>query len=260
MKPLSGQRILITRARVQAGGLAEALSVRGAEPILFPTIEIAPLADYSRLDAALRRLAGYHWIIFTSVNGVAAFFDRLAAIGCDAGALQGQRVAAIGPATASALAQRGVSTALVPDEYVSEAIANGLGEIAGQWMLLPRAELAREALADELGQRGAVVHEIPVYRTLAAVPDPTAMEALQRGVDFITFTSASTARNFVAVLAQSQLDPLRVIHGAQVACIGPITAQTVRALGLPVHLQAEVYTIDGLVAALEQHLITAHEK
>jgi uroporphyrinogen-III synthase len=126
--------------------------------------------------------------------------------------------------------------------------------------MLPRSEIAREALADELGRRGAIVHEVPVYRTLPAVPGPEALAELKRGVDFITFTSASTARNFVTVLAHEKLSVPRLLKNAQVACIGPITAQTARELGLPVHIQAEIYTMDGLVQALEQHLAAPAER
>ena len=254
MNHLSGKRILLTRARAQAGDLADRLAQRGAVPILFPTIEIAPLADFSRLDAVLANLVGYDWIIFTSVNGVKAFWDRLDALGRPFDAPADQRVAAIGPATAQALAERGVTAALVPGEYVAEAIVDGLGEVTGRWILLPRAEIAREALADELGRRGAIVHELPVYRTLPVEPDAAALAELKAGVDFVTFTSSSTVRNFVAALAQQRLHARRVLNGARVACIGPVTAQTARELGLTVHVQPEAYTIDGLVEALEQHL------
>lgn len=251
---LTGKRVVITRAEAQAGALVDCLAARGAIPIHFPTIEIAPLDDYTHLDAALAQLQGYHWLVFTSVNGVAYFWDRLTATGSDAQAVGARRTAAVGPATARALALRGVQAELVPDEYVAEAIVAALGEVAGQWFLLPRAEIAREALADELGRRGAVVHEVPVYRTLPACPDPAALTRLQQGADIITFTSASTARNFVALLAQARLPLTRVLAGALVACIGPITAQAAHEAGLPVHVVAAEHTTDGLVRALEQHL------
>jgi uroporphyrinogen III methyltransferase/synthase len=253
MSSLRGRRILITRARQQAGDLAQALAERGAVPIVFPTIEIAPPDDYTPLDNALKQLPGYDWLVFTSVNGVAAFCDRLAAAGLDAGTLRGRRTAAIGPATARALSQRGVQAELVPDEYVAEAIVDGLGEVVGQWILLPRAEVAREALAEELGRRGAVVHEIPVYRTLPARPDGAALAELHQGLDVLTFASASAVHNFVVLLSQAGLSISRLLGRAQVACIGPITAQAARELGLPVHVQAQQYTLAGLVQALEQH-------
>ncbi len=254
MTGLHGRRILITRARTQAGDLASRLAARGAVPILFPTIEIAPLDDYACLDAALANLGRYEWLVFTSVNGVAAFWSRLEAVGAGPQALEGRRIAAIGPATAKALAERGQPAELVPDEYVAEAIVDGLGEVAGQWILLPRAEIAREALADELGQRGAYVHEVPVYRTQPALPDAEALAALRQGVDVLTFTSASTVRGFVAAVTQAGLPRAHLVNRARVACIGPVTAHAARDLGLPVHIQAEAYTIDGLVAALEHFL------
>ncbi len=252
---LSGKRIVVTRARAQAAALADKLSARGAVPILLPAIEIAPPPDYARLDEALRHLAGYHWLIFTSVNGVEAFWQRLAAAGRGQADLRGRRVAAIGPATAEALAQRGVYVERVPDEYVAEAVVEALGEVDGQWILLPRAEIARPVLAEELRRRGARVDEIAVYRTLAGEPDPAALADLQRGVDAVTFASASTVRNFLKLLdGQPQAAVLKAsLARAAIACIGPITAQAARVLGLTVAVQAEVYTMDGLVEALEAH-------
>lgn len=244
MSALAGKRILVTRPRAQAAGLIDRLAALGAAPILFPTIEIGPAADYGPLDSAIRQLANYHWLIVTSVNGVAAFWQRLAALGRAGQPLPQQlRVAAIGPATAAALQQHGVRAALIPDEYVAEAILDQIGEVAGLQILLPRADLARELLAEELARRGAVVNEIAAYRTRPAAPDPAGLAALRQGVDAVTFTSSSTARNFVALAG-------REIGSARVACIGPITAQTARDLGLPVHVVARAYTSAGLVMAL----------
>lgn len=245
MSALAGKRIVVTRPRAQAAGLYQQLAALGAEPILFPTIEIAPVDDYRALDRALSQLAHYRWLIFTSVNGVAAFWDRWERAG--GGSLPtALRVAAIGPATAAALEQRGARPALIPHEYVAEAILDQIGPVEGKWILLPRADLAREVLADELGRRGAIVHEIAVYRTLPAAPDPHGLAELRRGVDALTFTSSSTVRNFVALVG-------REISAVCVACIGPITAQTARQLGLPVHVVARTYTSAGLVAALAKH-------
>jgi uroporphyrinogen-III synthase len=249
---LSGRRILVTRPRAQAADLCDRLAALGAEPILFPTIEIAPMADYAALDKAIANLGNYRWLIFTSVNGVAAFwnrFDRAGRVG-----LSGLKVAAIGPATAQALAQRGVRTDFIPEEYVAERILDGLGNVEGQRVLLPRAEMAREALADELRRRGAVVHEIAAYRTLPAAPDPRGLDELRRGVDAVTFTSSSTVRNFVSLLGDGATHGDRPALGrAAIACIGPITAQTAREVGLPVDVMAKEYTMDGLVAALAEY-------
>jgi uroporphyrinogen-III synthase len=247
--PLSGKRILVTRPRAQADDLGNKLAALGAEPIPFPTIEIAPMDDYSALDESIQNLETYHWIIFTSVNGVSAFWSRLdlAGIGDPPGLIQ--RIAAIGPATAQALKRRGVGATFIPDEYVAEAIVAGIGDVRGKWILLPRADIAREALAVELANRGAVVHEIAAYRTLPAAPDPLGLAELQRGVDAITFTSSSTVRNFVALAGQFDKLP----NQPAIACIGPITAQTVREVGWPVDVIATEYTMAGLVAALATH-------
>jgi uroporphyrinogen-III synthase len=249
MSALTGKRILVTRPRAQAANLCDKLAALGAEPIPFPTIEVAPMDDYAALDEAIANLERYHWLIFTSVNGVAAFWNRL-----DLAGLQDPRgliakIAAIGPATARALAERGVRAVFIPEEYVAEAIVDGIGDVAGQWILLPRADIAREALAVELGQRGAIVHEIAAYRTLPAAPDPRGLGELRRGVDAITFTSSSTVRNFVALVGQFAKLPNR----PAIACIGPITAQTARDVGLTVDLVADEYTSDGLVSALANY-------
>ena len=243
MKPLAGKRILITRPRAQAAELSDKLSAQGAMPVVFPAIELAPLDDYTALDQAVRHLAQYQWIVFTSVNGVKAFWERLDVVG--AGIMPTLRVAAIGPATASALQAHDVTVTLIPDEYVAEAIIASIGAVQGQHILLPRADIAREALAVELQKRGAVVDEIAAYRTLPAQPDPNGLLELQRGVDVITFTSSSTVRNFLALVGRDSILPQTVI-----ACIGPITAGTARELGLRVDVQAIEYTMDGLVAAL----------
>ncbi len=251
--PLAGKRVLVTRPRAQASKLCDKLAALGAQPILFPTIEIAPLQDFSALDRAIRELDTYQWLILTSVNGVSAFWDRLACAGRDASALAGIQVAAIGPATAQALAARGVQARFVPEEYVAEAILDGIGDVRGQRILLPRADIAREALAVELARRGAQVDEIAAYRTLPAQPDPEGLASLERGVDAITFTSSSTVRNFVALLGSDAWARYTVPGGQDrpvIACIGPITAQTARELGLPVDVMASEYTMDGLIAAL----------
>jgi uroporphyrinogen-III synthase len=243
MKPLAGRRILVTRPRAQAAGLCDPLAALGAQPILFPTIEIAPIADTSRLDQAIRQLADYQWVIFTSVNGVAAFWERLSAVGRDPRVLDGIRVAAIGPATARALSAHHVDTHFVPEEYVAEAIVEGIGDVLGQRVLLPRADIAREALAAALERRGAVVDAIAAYHTLPAAADPRGLAELRRGVDAISFTSSSAVHNFVLLAGRDTGD-------ARVACIGPVTAGAARELGLRIDVVAAEYTMQGLVTAL----------
>ena len=249
MSSLSGKRILITRPRSQASGLHRLLKAEGAEVLLLPTIVIAPVEDTSRLDQALKDLGQgvYNWVILTSVNGVSACSDRLRQTGISIAAVFGSaRVAAIGPATAQALRELDIHVDFVPQEYVAERILDGLGDPAGQRILLPRAEIARPALAEALAKAGALVDEIAVYHTLPAEADPAGLAALEQGVDAITFTSSSTVRSFVS-LAGAQ------IGAAKVACIGPITAATARELGLPVDLIASEYSMPGLVRALKEY-------
>ncbi len=253
---LSGKRVLVTRPRAQAAALIDTLTGLGAVPVIFPTIEITAPEDTILLDRAIADLHAYAWIIFTSVNGVATFWQRLNALEKDSQALQGTRVAAIGPATAQALRERGVQPDFVPGEYVAEAILPGLGPVAGQRILLPRADIARKALVDELAKQGAYPEEIAVYRTTPAQPDEKALRELEQGVDFATFTSASTVRNFMEILGSRAKELLR---GAVIACIGPVTADEARKQGLAVDITAEVYTVDGLVEALlRYHEITGN--
>ena len=235
---LQGRRIVITRPRERARRLAERLRSLGAEPIVFPTVRIEP-ADPGPLDAAVRSLERYDWIVFTSANGVEAFWTRLVAAEKDARDLARRKVAAIGPVTAQALRQRGVEPVLVPDEYVAEAILGSLGDVRGLRFLLPRADIAREALAAGLRERGAAVTEVVAYRTVGAGAAPPDLSR----ADAVTFTSSSTVRHFVASGA--------VAGQAKVVCIGPVTADTARALGLTVHAVATAYTEDGLIQALE---------
>ncbi len=247
---LSGRRVVVTRPEDQAEGLCSRLRALGAEPVEFPVIAIAPPEPGGPLDQALARLSSYDWLIFTSVNGVDCFWARLEALSAGPVRFPAARVAAIGPATAAALRQRGVWVSLVPDEYRAEAILDEIGDVAGQRILLPRADIARPALADGLRAKGAQVDEAPAYRTVPSAPSAAAFDALRAGVDVITFTSSSTVRNFIAQTAQaagiiSTGDPL-------IACIGPVTAATARELGLRVDVVAKEYTMEGLVKALDE--------
>jgi uroporphyrinogen-III synthase len=252
-RPLAGRRIAITRPPEQAAALAERLEALGARTVPLATIAIAPIEDPSALDAAITNLAGYDWLVFTSVNGVAALAERLAATGRGWGERGLARVAAIGPATARALEERGVGVDLTPDEYVAEGILEGLGNVAGQRLLLARADIARRALADGLRLRGAEVDEIAAYRTVIQPAEPEmvrrALLSAER-VDAITFTSSSTARGLLQGLEALGLDPREALRGVALAAIGPITAATLREAGLEPALVAEEYTIPGLTEAL----------
>ncbi len=280
-RPLQGKRILVTRTRDQAGVLSERLRSLGAIPVEFPTIRIVSPQDWEPLDAALKRLytssaqvAGnsfYDWIVFTSANGVNICFERLRTLGYDPQALRDVRVAAIGPATAAALARYGISADLVPDKYIAESVAAALIEdaqrcgnsIVGQRILLARAAQARRVLVTELQQAGALVDEIPAYFTATVARDDEqghqVLHLLQeRQLAILTFTSSSTVRNFVEwlnsceqIIGDSPLD--LIASQISIACIGPITAQTARELGLSVDIEAKEFTIDGLVTAIIQH-------
>lgn len=250
MSELAGLRIVVTRPEPQAAELCERLRAAGAEPVRFPTIAIAPPASFDPLDRALRGLAGYDWVVFTSANGVRSALARAAQLGLDESAWSAVRVAAVGPATAGELHARGIQIAAVPDEYLTERIADAVGPAAGERFLLLRAEVAGELLPAKLRGIGAIVDEAAAYRTVERVPDDRAMAALRPGCDVITFTSPSTVRGFASALGDSLHD---VVAGAIIAVIGPVTAAEAKRHGLEVHVEAEEHTMDGLVRALERH-------
>ncbi|MGD8624893.1 MAG: uroporphyrinogen-III C-methyltransferase [Anaerolineae bacterium] len=254
-RPLFGQRVLVTRTRQQASALSTRLRALGAEAMELPTIHIAPPDDWAPLDGAIAGLADYDWIVFTSVNGVAHFWARLGAAGLDSRALHGLRLAAIGPATAAALQARGLRADYVPDAYVAEAVAAGLGDVQDLRVLLPRADIARPALANLLREGGAQVVEVAVYHTLRPEADPGELADLLARVTVATFTSSSTVRNLAAMADEASLDLPRALARATVACIGPITAATARELGLTVDVMAQEYTIEGLVEALSNYCV-----
>ncbi len=249
---LASKRIVITRPKHKADDFAARLRAHGAIPVLIPTIAIQPPADPAPLDAALRDLSGYDWVIFTSANTVTHVWARFDALDQHPAPAAWPQVAAIGPATAAALRKRGVGPALVPAEHVAESLFAALADRAplnGAHVLLPQGDLARPVLANLLRGAGAAVTAVIAYENVPPEIDP---DALSVPPDAITFTSPSTAQNFAAQFD----DPLIVIGEALIACIGPVTADAVRALGLPVHLTAEPHTVDGLIAAL----ITAFER
>ncbi len=249
VRPLAGRRIVITRAAEQAAGLSTLLEAEGAEVITLSAISIESAVDDSALDDAIRQIERYHWVIFTSVNGVQAFVKGLHRAEQDWRALKGVRLGAIGPATAEALRAGGVRPDFMPDEYVAEAILRGIGDVAGQRILLPRADIARQALAIELRRLGAEVEEVVAYRTVTRpLDEATLTAALAARPDAITFTSSSTVRGFVAAL--QGLNLAERLRGVAVACIGPITAQTARQAGLVPQIVAQGYTMSGLTRAI----------
>ena len=243
--PLHGQRIVVTRARDQAESLSEALRHLGADVIELPTIEIRPALDYSPLDKAIANIGRYDWLIFTSVNGVRCFLQRLDAGATDLRAIRG-RICAIGPATRDALTQLHLKVDLMADEYVAEGLLEKMAahELAGSHILIARAAVARDLLPVELSRRGAHVDVVEAYRTLA--PEDLAAAAAAawaRRPHWITFTSSSTVKNLIAAAG-----PLPA--GTRTASIGPVTSGTLRSFGLPVDIEAGVFTVGGLVDAL----------
>lgn len=253
-QPLAGKRIVVTRPAHQAAALLAQLRALGAEPIACPAITIAPPADMAALDRAIGRLDSYDWLIVTSVNGVHALLGRMAELGTAPTALTHLAIGAIGPATAAALAEYRLRAAFVPGDYVAEAIVAEIGDVAGQRMLLPRADIARPALADGLRARGALVDNIAAYRTVPAAGVGGLAHQLRAGaLDALTFTSSSTVRYLLDGLAATgfaRAEAVAALNQAAIICIGPITADTARAEGLRVDAEARIYTEDGLVAAL----------
>ncbi|MFV1859631.1 MAG: uroporphyrinogen-III synthase [Anaerolineales bacterium] len=249
MGDLHGKRVVVTRPRQQAGEFAARLRRRGAIPLCYPVIEIAPLADTAELDEALLQLESYDWFVLTSVNGVEAVWDRFASLNIEP-ELGSARVAAIGPRTAEALEKHGVQPDFVPTEYTAEAILPGLGNLTGRRVLLTRADIARPALARAIHDQGGAAVDIPAYRTLPAQPEE-GLDQIRSGVDILTFTSSSTVHNFVRLTQAAGLDTRALPENPLVACIGPITAATAEGYGLSVDIVAETYTTDGLLAALD---------
>jgi uroporphyrinogen III methyltransferase/synthase len=241
-RPLFGRSVVVTRAREQASELRQRLEALGAEVIELPAIAIEPV------DFALPPLDRYTWLVFTSANGVTAFLERgLTPAGLDVRALAGMRIAAIGPGTAAALAERGLRADLVPERFVAESLLDAFPAPSGEGerVLLARAERARDVLPAGLAERGYEVDVLGVYRTVAAAPDPALVDRVRRGeVDALTFTSSSTVTNLCDLLGGvPEQQPL-------VASIGPVTSRTAKERGLRVDIEATEHTIDGLVGAL----------
>ncbi|MEW6241934.1 MAG: uroporphyrinogen-III synthase [Chloroflexota bacterium] len=255
-------KVLITRPRAQADDFAEKLQSAGFDPIFFPVIEIQPIENNVELENAIRNIEKYAWVVFTSVNAVDVVFDKTRfttertentekkeKISVNS-VFSVVKIAAIGPKTAEALLKYNIEPDFIPDEFVGEAILSGLGDVKDKWILLPRAEIARRELPEAISKAGGIVHEIVVYKTLPAQVDKDGLNALKSGVDIITFTSASTVENFVAIARQHNLDPLNLTNSPLFACIGPITEQAAKEAGFQNLVVAKEYTTDGLIAAI----------
>lgn len=253
MKPLFGKRIVMTRAQEQAQEFAQLLAAYGAEPVELPTIQIVPPASWQAVDEAIVNLQRYQWIIFTSVNGVTPFMERVRASGKDARALGSLQVCAIGPRTAQEVERYGIRPDVVPAEYQAEGLTAALAKrnLKGNRVLIPRAEAARELLPEQLREFGAVVDVVTVYRTVVPVTDVAkfVQQLREGGIAVVTFTSSSTVRNFVELLGgREAVRPLMV--QTVVACIGPITARTAEEFGMTVGILPPENTVPALADAV----------
>ncbi|MEJ2690925.1 MAG: uroporphyrinogen-III synthase, partial [Deltaproteobacteria bacterium] len=254
-KPLFGKRIMVTRTREQASDLVAGLEEMGADCIEFATISIAPPDSWEILDGALADLGRYDWILFTSINAIHCFFQRLDEKGMDSRALGGTRIAAVGTTTADVLRKFGIKTDLLPEKFTGDGLAAALLQkgVAGSRILLPRATKARESLPERLQEGGAEVVVAPVYKNVR--PDGQAEELrsmfLERRVDMVTFTSSSTVTNFLHMLGEEDREKRITLLGkTRIASIGPITSKTVEEAGLAVDVQPEIFTIPSLIDSI----------
>jgi uroporphyrinogen III methyltransferase/synthase len=257
-KPLFGKRVLVTRALEQAGDFTKILEKHGAEPIAFPTIKTTAPPSWKELDRAIKKLSGYDWAIFTSVNGVKYFFDRLYKLGYDIRELKGVKICAIGPMTAKAVTNLGIKVDLMPKEFKAEGVLEALGKrkIRGKKFLLARAMVAREILPDEIRRLGGKIDVAAAYRTVKPAKEAGELKALllEGGVDIVTFTSSSTVTNFVAMFKRKELPEL--LKGCTIAAIGPITAATAKGYGIKVDIMPKDYTIPALTQAMTEYFKT----
>jgi uroporphyrinogen III methyltransferase/synthase len=251
-RPLLGKRVIVTRAREQASDLVRQLSDLGAECLEYPTIKIVPAEDLNPMDEAIENLSAYDWIVFTSVNGVKFFFERLFETGLDVRNLNHIRTAAIGPATAEELFKFGLKSDIIPKNYRAESVVEAFRkeEVDGKKVLLPRAGEARPVLPVELRNMGAEVDEVTAYLTekVRDKADLLVSQLEEKTIDMITFTSSSTVKNFKSLLPPDKFTEL--IDGARIASIGPITTDTASEAGFKVDITAESYTIPGLCEAI----------
>lgn len=260
-RPLADKRVLVTRTREQASALVAALSERGARPIELPTIQVMPPESWVAVDRAIEHLGSFDWIVFTSANAVRFFYERLTALNVETSrrpvSIVRPHIAAIGPATARALQERGQAVDFQPSAYVAEAVVAEMAQfdLAGRAVLLPGAQDTRDVLVAGLAAQGARVERVVVYQTLPS-GDPDAARRLfaEGAVDVVTFTSSSTAQHLIALLGG---EASRLLQNVVVASIGPITTATARDLGLTVAVEAKEHTIPGLVVAIEEFYVAA---
>ena len=253
-RPLFGKKIVVTRARSQASDLVELLSELGADCLECPTIKVVPPDDIKPLDRAIKSISSYDWFVFTSVNGVKFFFDRLFGQNLDVRSLGNIKTAVIGPATCKRLFKFGIKSDILPESYRAESVVKAFEgiDLKGKKILIPRAKDARPVLPVELKKMGALVDEVTAYHTIN-VPESAEIllsNLMEKRVDLVTFTSSSTVKNFKSLIPQDQFAAL--MKNITIACIGPITADTAKELGFDVHVTADTYTIPGLCEAIKQ--------
>lgn len=251
-RPLFGRTVLVTRAADQAGEFSRLLEAQGARVLECPTIRVVPPESFAGLDDAIARLADFHWLIFSSANAVAAFFDRLNGLGLDSRAIGPCKICTVGPKTAELLQAHGIRADLMPDDYKGEGVVAAFTDldIRGRKVLFPKGDRARDVIPAGLQQQGAEVTAPVAYRNLSpdAVPQAVLTALEERQVDCVTFTASSTASNLADLLGENRF--LNLLDGVTVASIGPITSRTCRELGMEVHVEPREYTLAALTAEI----------
>jgi len=255
-RPLFGRKIVVTRSRAQASEFVEQIESLGAEAVEMPTIRIADPQDFGPLDSAIEEIESFDWIVLTSVNAVGRFIRRLLDCGRDIRDLKGIKICAIGSATSEEVRKYHLRVDLVPPKYVAESIIESLkeaGAIEGKRFLLPRADIARSLLPDEIKKLGGEALEVDVYRTMIEeeADDDIVQRLLESEIDIVTFTSSSTVRSFARLLGKDRLEKL--IPKTRFISIGPITTNTAEELGIPIHAEADRHDIPGLVKTILEY-------
>ncbi len=255
--PLAGTRILVGRARHQAGSLSASLRSLGAAVIEIPFIEIRKPQSYQPLDSALKNIKSNDWLILTSANGVEAMWERVRKLRITRRNLEHLQIAAIGPATKKAIVKHGLEVKMVPEEYVAESVVKGLRDkVNGKRVVLIRAKVARDVIPEELRAAGAQVDVVEAYETVVPEKSRARLRALMKSAarrpHIVTFTSSSSAKNFAELLGNFKAgspSPGWLKH-VQLASIGPVTSATLRELQLPVAIEAREFTMGGLIRAI----------
>jgi uroporphyrinogen-III synthase len=255
--PLAGTRILVGRARHQAGSLSTSLRGLGASVIEIPFIEIRRPKSYQALDDTLKNIKNYQWLILTSANGVEAMWERVRKLRIPRRAFADLQIAAIGPATKQAIVSHGLKVKMVPEEYVAESVVKGLRDkVSGKRVVLIRAKVARDVIPEELRATGAQVDVVEAYETVAPEKSGIRLRALMKSAvrrpHLVTFTSSSTAKNFAELLSDTEGSSrkLNLPKSVQFASIGPVTSATLRELRMPVAIEAREFTMSGLIRAI----------